>query len=215
MTQGRTLGGSSSINDMIYDRGLRADFDNGTQRGNRGRGYVDVLPCFKRTERRTGIGDDRIHGRTGKLPVTDIDWIHPVCEAFIAARLARGFPVVRTTTAVITRKVSVIFSVRSIMAIAIPPHACSCILHARHGGWKCAPTRAAGGFCSMARVPLACVTWTIATARRGVWSTHGVWHSKHREAAADIWSRPGMAAAVARHQGAPATGARGGHRPLR
>ncbi len=90
MTQGRTLGGSSSINDMIYDRGLRADFDNGTQRGNRGRGYVDVLPCFKRTERRTGIGDDRIHGRTGKLPVTDIDWIHPVCEAFIAGAVGAG-----------------------------------------------------------------------------------------------------------------------------
>ena len=48
---------------MIYNRGQRADFDNWAQRGNRGWGYVDVLPYFKRTERRIGIGDDRIHGR--------------------------------------------------------------------------------------------------------------------------------------------------------
>lgn len=91
-TQGRTLGGSSSINGMIYNRGQRADFDNWAQRGNRGWGYVDVLPYFKRTERRIGIGDDRIHGRGGALPVTDIDWIHPVCEAFIAGAVGAGIP---------------------------------------------------------------------------------------------------------------------------
>ncbi len=91
-TQGRTIGGSSSINGMIYNRGQRADFDNWAQRGNRGWGYVDVLPYFKRTERRIGIGDDRIHGRDGNLPVTDIDWIHPVCEAFIAGAEGMGIP---------------------------------------------------------------------------------------------------------------------------
>ena len=53
-TQGRTLGGSSSINGMIYNRGQRADFDNWAQRGNRGWSYTDVLPYFKRTERRIG-----------------------------------------------------------------------------------------------------------------------------------------------------------------
>ena len=57
-TQGRTLGGSSSINGMIYNRGQRADLDNWAQRGNRGWGYVDMLPYYKRTERRIGIGDD-------------------------------------------------------------------------------------------------------------------------------------------------------------
>ncbi len=70
-TQGRTLGGSSSINGMIYNRGQRADLDNWAQRGNRGWGYVDMLPYYKRTERRIGIADDRIHGREGNLPVTD------------------------------------------------------------------------------------------------------------------------------------------------
>jgi len=77
---------------MIYNRGQRADFDNWAQRGNRGWGYVDVLAYFKRTERRIGIGDDRIHGRTGNLPVTDIDWVHPVCEAFIPGAVGAGIP---------------------------------------------------------------------------------------------------------------------------
>ncbi len=91
-TQGRTLGGSSSINGMIYNRGQRADLDSWAQRGNRGWGYVDMLPYYKRTERRIGIADDRIHGREGNLPVTDIDWIHPICEAFIAGAVGMGIP---------------------------------------------------------------------------------------------------------------------------
>ena len=91
-TQGRTLGGSSSINGMIYNRGQRADLDSWAQRGNRGWGYVDMLPYYKRTERRIGAGDERIHGRDGNLPVTDIDWIHPVCEAFIAGAVGMGMP---------------------------------------------------------------------------------------------------------------------------
>ncbi|WP_428486381.1 GMC family oxidoreductase [Rhodopila sp.] len=99
-TQGRTLGGSSSINGMVYNRGQRADFDNWAQRGNRGWGYVDILPYFKRGERRIGpIGtrgsnpiDDRIHGRAGSLPVTDNDWIHPVNEAFIDGAQELGIP---------------------------------------------------------------------------------------------------------------------------
>ena len=91
-TQGRTLGGSSSINGMIYNRGQRADFDSWAQRGNRGWGYVDVLPYFKRGERRIGAGDDRIHGRTGALPVTDMDLFHPVCEAFMTGAQELGLP---------------------------------------------------------------------------------------------------------------------------
>ncbi|MGE0221648.1 MAG: GMC family oxidoreductase [Acetobacteraceae bacterium] len=91
-TQGRTLGGSSSINGMIYNRGQREDFDHWAQRGNRGWGYVDVLPYFRRTERRIGRADDRIHGREGRLPVTDNDWIHPVNEAFIRGAQELGIP---------------------------------------------------------------------------------------------------------------------------
>jgi choline dehydrogenase len=91
-TQGRTLGGSSSINGMVYNRGQREDFDHWAQRGNRGWGYVDILPYFKRGERRIGFADDRIHGRGGSLPVTDNDWIHPVNEAFIAGAQELGIP---------------------------------------------------------------------------------------------------------------------------
>src|SRR5208282_5513374 len=88
-TQGRTLGGSSSINGMVSNRGQQADFDHWPQRGW---GYTDVLPCFKRTERRIGVADDRFHGRAGNLPVTTMDFFHPVCEAFIDGAVALGMP---------------------------------------------------------------------------------------------------------------------------
>ena len=92
-TQGRTLGGSSSINGMVYNRGQRADFDHWAQRGNRGWGYVDVLPYFKRGEGRIGPAvDDLVHGRSGCLPVTDNDWTHPVNEAFINGAQELGIP---------------------------------------------------------------------------------------------------------------------------
>ncbi len=91
-TQGRTLGGSSSINGMVYNRGQRADLDSWAQRGNRGWGYIDMLPYYKRTERRIGIADDRIHGREGNLPVTTMDWFHPICEAFMDGAVGMGIP---------------------------------------------------------------------------------------------------------------------------
>ena len=91
-TQGRMLGGSSSLNGMVYNRGQRADFDSWAQRGNRGWGYADVLPYFRRTERRLGPTDTRFHGTEGRLPVTDIDWFHPINEAFIASAVGLGIP---------------------------------------------------------------------------------------------------------------------------
>ncbi len=91
-TQGRTLGGGSSVNGMIYNRGQPADFDSWAQRGNRGWGYADVLPYFRRTEQRIGVGDDAVRGRDGGIPVTDMDWINPVSEAFIQGCVAAGIP---------------------------------------------------------------------------------------------------------------------------
>ena len=79
-----------SISGLIYNYGQRADFDNWAQRGNRSWGNVDVLPYVKCTERRIGIDDDPIHGRTGNLPVTDIDLIRPALEAFIAGVVGAG-----------------------------------------------------------------------------------------------------------------------------
>ena len=90
--RGKTLGGSSSINGHIYNRGQRLDYDGWAQRGNRGWGYADVLPYFKRIERRIGEGDETFRGREGAMTVTDIDQHHPLCEAFIAGAESLGIP---------------------------------------------------------------------------------------------------------------------------
>ena len=90
--QGRVVGGSSSINGMVYNRGQAADFDTWAQMGNRGWGFDDLLPYFKRSERRLGPGDDHFRGRTGELPITDMDWINPLAEAFLDAAEGMGIP---------------------------------------------------------------------------------------------------------------------------
>lgn len=90
--QGRVIGGSSSINGMVYNRGQRLDFDTWAQFGNRGWSYDDLLPYFKRSENRIGPGDDTYRGRDGELPVTDNDWINPLCEAFLDAAAGQGIP---------------------------------------------------------------------------------------------------------------------------
>ena len=90
--RGKTLGGSSSINGHVYNRGQALDFDTWAQMGNRGWGYADVLPYFKRLEGRVGDGDDTYRGRSGSLTVTDIDWSHPLCEAFIQGAVEAGIP---------------------------------------------------------------------------------------------------------------------------
>jgi len=90
--RGKTLGGSSSINGHIYNRGQRGDFDTWAQLGNRGWGYADILPYFKRMERRVGDGDQTFRGRDGPMTVTDIDWHHPLCEAFIEGAVGLGIP---------------------------------------------------------------------------------------------------------------------------
>jgi len=90
--QGRVVGGSSSINGMVYNRGQRRDFDTWAQFGNKGWGFEDLLPYFRRSERRIGPGDEHSRGRAGELPVTDPDWINPLCEAFIAAAEGAGIP---------------------------------------------------------------------------------------------------------------------------
>ena len=89
--RGKTLGGSSSINGHIYNRGQAMDFNSWAQRGNRGWGYADVLPYFKRCEQRMG-GDDTYRGRTGNLHVTDLGVTHPLCDAFIDGATQIGIP---------------------------------------------------------------------------------------------------------------------------
>jgi choline dehydrogenase len=92
LPQGRTLGGSTSINGLVYNRGHREDFDEWAALGNRGWDFAHVLPYFKRNERRVGDGAAAYRGRSGPLPVTDIEWIHPICEDFIAGAQTLGLP---------------------------------------------------------------------------------------------------------------------------
>lgn len=91
-TQGRTLGGSSSVNGMVFVRGQPADYDGWAQRGNAGWAYRDVLPYFQSIERRIGAADDHYRGRLGELPVTDPAWRHVLCDAFIDGAASLGLP---------------------------------------------------------------------------------------------------------------------------
>lgn len=90
--QGRTLGGSSSVNGLVYNRGQRDDYDNWAARGNNGWRYADVLPYFIRSENRLGLINDRYRGTTGELHISDIDWQHPLCDAFIDGVKSLGIP---------------------------------------------------------------------------------------------------------------------------
>ena len=87
--RGKVLGGSSSINGMVYIRGQAEDFDHWRQLGNTGWSFEDVLPYFKRSEHQVR-GTDGVHGTGGPLCVSDVAR-HPICEAFIAATSELGF----------------------------------------------------------------------------------------------------------------------------
>ncbi|MEM8644965.1 MAG: GMC family oxidoreductase N-terminal domain-containing protein, partial [Pseudomonadota bacterium] len=82
--RGKTLGGSSSINGLLYIRGQHEDYDHWRQLGNVGWSYEDVLPYFKRSEGQERGGDE-YHGGEGPLSVTNIRAKRDVCEALIDA----------------------------------------------------------------------------------------------------------------------------------
>ncbi len=92
MVQGRIVGGSSSLNGLVYARGQADDFNDWAAAGNGGWSHADVLPYFMRSERRIGAGDDALRGRSGALPVTGPDWTHGLCEAFITGAGELGIP---------------------------------------------------------------------------------------------------------------------------
>src|ERR1700760_648293 len=89
--RGKVLGGSSSINGLLYVRGQHQDYDRWRQRGNTGWGYDDVLPYFKKAENQTR-GPDEFHSTGGPLPVSDSRHDDPLSEAFIAAAAETGIP---------------------------------------------------------------------------------------------------------------------------
>jgi choline dehydrogenase len=89
--RGRTLGGSSSINGMLYVRGNPLDYNTWAQYGNRGWGYDDVLPYFKKSENFEGAGDGS-RGKGGALNVADMRERHEILDAFIDAAEREGYP---------------------------------------------------------------------------------------------------------------------------
>ena len=89
--RGKVLGGSSSINAMVYIRGLASDFDAWRDEGNSGWGWNDVLPYFTRSEDHDW-GESEYHGVGGELRVTDVrKQVHPLCQDFLEGAEACGY----------------------------------------------------------------------------------------------------------------------------
>jgi choline dehydrogenase-like flavoprotein len=88
--QGRTLGGGSSINGMLYIRGQHEDYDAWRDLGCPGWGWDDVLPVYKRLERNERL-DGAYHGTKGPLPVSDARYRHPLSLAYVKAAQQAGY----------------------------------------------------------------------------------------------------------------------------
>lgn len=89
--RGKVLGGSSSINGLLYIRGQAEDYDHWRQLGNAGWSYDDVLPYFRKAENQEN-GADTFHGVGGPLSVTNLKERNPLCEAFISSAIEAGIP---------------------------------------------------------------------------------------------------------------------------
>ncbi len=91
LPRGRTLGGSSSVNSMVYIRGNRVDYDGWAAMGFDGWGWDDVLPYFIKAEDNER-GASELHGAAGPLRVSEGRSRHRTCEAFIEAGVQAGLP---------------------------------------------------------------------------------------------------------------------------
>ncbi|WP_028207092.1 GMC family oxidoreductase [Paraburkholderia nodosa] len=89
--RGKVLGGSSSLNGLLYVRGQREDYDRWAALGNRGWSYADVLPYFRKSEDQER-GANTWHGVGGPLKVSDLRLRRPIADHFIAAAQEIGIP---------------------------------------------------------------------------------------------------------------------------
>jgi choline dehydrogenase len=89
--RGKVLGGSSAINGMLYLRGHPADYDGWAQMGCTGWSAAEVLPFFRKSERRTG-GEDDYRGRDGEMAVEDYRTVLPLTHRFVKAAVEAGVP---------------------------------------------------------------------------------------------------------------------------
>jgi len=90
--RGKVVGGTSTLNGMIYTRGHARDYDYWRQDGCTGWAYADVLPYFRKAESNER-GASEHHGADGPLTVTRSRPVPPICEAFLAAAAAEGYPI--------------------------------------------------------------------------------------------------------------------------
>jgi choline dehydrogenase len=88
--RGKVLGGSSSLNGLLYVRGQPRDYDRWRQMGNEGWAWDDVLPLFKRAENNERGADD-FHGNEGPLSVSNMRIQRPITDAWVAAAQAAGY----------------------------------------------------------------------------------------------------------------------------
>ena len=88
--RGKVLGGSSSLNGLLYVRGQQEDYDRWRQMGNTGWGWDDVLPLFRKSEGNER-GNDEYHNGDGPLSVSNIRLQRPICDAWVAAAQAAGY----------------------------------------------------------------------------------------------------------------------------
>lgn len=91
MPQGKVLGGSTSVNGLVYNRGQAADFDQWAEQGAVGWSYDDILPYFKRSEQRI-TGGDYYRGDSGPLQISDIGKRNIICDAFVDSVANFGVP---------------------------------------------------------------------------------------------------------------------------
>jgi len=120
--RGKTLGGSSSLNGMIYVRGHPSDYDGWAEMGNDGWGYEEMLPYFKRAEH-FEPGDGDYHGEDGPLNVAEQVEPHPVSEALVDAMEA------------------VDITITPILAGSVRPNVASIISHRKTANAVAAPLR--------------------------------------------------------------------------
>jgi len=90
LPRGKVLGGGTSINGMVYDRGFASDWDRIGAAGNPGWSYAEVLPCFRRSET-FHRASDPYHGDAGPIQVSRPGVKHPFAQAFVAAGQQAGY----------------------------------------------------------------------------------------------------------------------------
>lgn len=91
MPRGKVIGGSGSINGMVYTRGHPRDYDEWAEVGNPGWSYRDVLPYFRRSENNETWPNSPYHGSGGPLNVTNLDSYNELCEVLFQAAEAVGY----------------------------------------------------------------------------------------------------------------------------